>query len=128
MCSDDYMSAMVRSSLRLCGKLSEKLKSYEKRSVNLLGAAFSCVLCAIENGHSLYEGELGKCDREKALKDLENILKNWITSEEVIGGSVFGQSVQNYFLRSHAHWKGKQELAVRVYIICIHSVVLIIHI
>lgn len=128
VCSDDYLSAMVRSSLRLCNKLSEKLKSCENGHVNLLGAAFSCVLCAIENARSLYEGELGKYDREKALKDLEDILKKWITNEKVIGGSIFGQSVQTYFLRSNTHWKGEQELTVRVYSIYIYSVVLIIHI
>ena len=116
---------MVRSSICLCTKLSEKLKSCEKRCVNLLGAAFSCVLCAIENSHSLYEGELGKCDRDKALEVLENTLKDWITKEEVIGGSIFGHSVQSYFLRSRAHWKGKQELEVRV---CIHPVVYLMHI
>lgn len=107
---------MVKSSLRLCEKLSENLRSDDTKHVKLLGSAISCVLCAIQNAHALYESDGGKSDRRQALDKLQSILKIWITHEKVIGGSVFGHSVPTYRLRSQSsNWKGKQELMVYIY-------------
>ena len=105
----EYISAMVKSSLHLCAKLSKKLRSIEENRVKLLRSAFSCALCAIEN---LYKGGGDKTDRDKAVESIRELLKDWIAHREVIGGSVFGHSVQSYFTRSHASWKGKEELKV----------------
>ena len=110
----EYLSAMVRSSLRLCTKLSEKLRSNEEKGVKLLRSAFSCALCAIENAHSLYEGEDGLTDRDKAITKIRKLLKDWITHKDVIGGSIFGYTVQSYFTRARTSWKGKEELKVNV--------------
>ena len=109
-----YLSAVVKSSYRLCQKLAEKLKSSEEDLVKLLGAAFSCALCAIESAQSIYKGEHGKEERAKVLNDLTLTLKSWIALREVIGGSVFGYSVPSYLTRSQLNWKGKQELKVTV--------------
>ena len=114
-CSDAYMSAMVQSSLCLCSKLSKKLESSNEKSVKLLRGAFSCVLCAIENAHTVYEGEIGEIDRKRALNALGKTLSGWITCENVIGGSIFGHSVRSYWLRSDTSWKGRQELKVYNY-------------
>ena len=106
---------MVNSSFRLCTKLSEKLRSSEENRVKLLRSAFSCVLCAVEKTCSSYEDhERGKTIHDKAITKIGNLLKDWITDAKVIGGSVFGYTVQSYtyFTRSFTNWKGKEELKV----------------
>ena len=109
-----YLSAMVKSSCRLCTKFADKLKSSEEDRVKLLGAAFSCALCAIESAQSLYKDEQGQHEKDKVLNNLKTTLKGWIALREVIGGSVFGSSVPSYLTRAHLSWKGKQELKVIV--------------
>ena len=110
----EYLVAVVRASCRLCMKLAEKLKSSGEGQVKLLGAAFSCALCAIESAQSLYKDEQGKAERDKAMRNLSSTLKGWITSGDVIGGSIFGNSVPDYMYatRARSNWKGKQELKV----------------
>ena len=110
--SPEYISAMIESTLHLCGKFSEKLRSSEKNQVKLLRGAFSCALSAIENACSLYNGEGGIIDHEKAIIKIRKVLKEWIAHKDVIGGSVFGSTVQSYFTRSNLSWKGKEELKV----------------
>ena len=105
---------MVKSSCRLCTKLANKLRSSEENAVKLLGAAFSCAICAIENAHSLYKDEQGKAEKLNVLDGLRTTLRGWITRGEVIGGSVFGNSVPSYLTRARPNWKGRQELKVRV--------------
>lgn len=114
-CSPAHMSAMVNSSLRLCTKFSEKLKSSNEKVVNLLGTAFSCALCAIQNAHILCKSDTAKSERGQALDKLGKILKDWITDENVIGGSIFGHVVTSYWFRSEKsiNWKGKEELKVK---------------
>lgn len=105
---------MVKSSLRLCSKFGVKLRNREEEHVKLLGDAFSCALCAIENTHALYESDIGKSDRGQALDKLGKLLKDWIADENVIGGSIFGHVVTSYWFRSEStNWKGKQELKVK---------------
>ena len=108
---------MVKSSLHLCSKLSEKLKSSEEDQMKLLRSAFSCALCAIENASSLYEGEDGLTDREGAIGRIRKVLKDWIADAKVIGGSVFGSTVQSYFTRNYGEWKGKEELKVNYWVL-----------
>ena len=104
---------MVESALRLCARLSERLKSSEEKHVKLLRTSFSCALCAVENACKLCEGEDNIIDRDEAIVKIRTLLKDWIANREVIGGSVFGYSVQSYFTRSRTSWKGKEELKVR---------------
>ena len=105
---------MVKSSVQLCTKFAEKLKSNEETEVRLLGAAFSCALCSIESAQSLYEDEQGQHEKAKVLNSLKTTLKCWIALREVIGGSMFGSSVPSYLTRQRLNWKGKQELKVIV--------------
>ena len=105
---------MVKSSCRLCTKFADKLKSSEEDRVKLLGAAFSCALCAIESARSVYKDEQGQDEKVKVLNSLKTTLKHWIALREVIGGSIFGSSVPSYLTRAHLSWKGKQELKVMV--------------
>jgi hypothetical protein len=103
---------MVESALHLCTRLSEKLTSCEENRVKLLRSTFSCALCAIENACRLCEGENNIIDRDAAIAKIRTLLKDWIANREVIGGSVFGYSVQSYFTQTRTSWKGKQELKV----------------
>jgi hypothetical protein len=107
---------MVKSALHLCTKLSEKLKSSEENQVKLLRSTFSCALCAIENACSLYKDEDNVIDRDAAIAKIRTLLKDWIASKEVIGGSIFGYNVQSYFTRTRTSWKGKEELKVGHYV------------
>ena len=112
----EYVSAMIKSALHLCTKLSKKLRSTEENQVKLLRSTFSCALCAIENACNLYKGEGDKIDRDKAIVTIRKLLKDWIADKEVIGGSIFGYTVQSYFTRTRASWKGKEELKVSHYV------------
>ena len=80
--------------------------------MKLLRSTFSCALCAVENACSLCKGEDNIIDRDEAIAKIRTLLKDWIASKEVIGGSVFGYSVQSYFSRTRTSWKGKEELKV----------------
>ena len=111
----EYVSAMVKSALRLCTRFSEKLRSSEEKPVTLLRSSFSCALCAVENACKLCEGEGNIINRDEAIVKIRTLLKDWIANKEVIGGSVFGYSVQSYFTRSRTSWKGKKELKVNQY-------------
>lgn len=112
----EYVSAMVKSALRLCTRLSDKLKSSEEKHVTLLRSTFSCALCAVENACKLSKGDDNIIDRDEAIEKIRTLLKGWIANREVIGGSIFGYSVQSYFIRSHTSWKGKEELKVSQYL------------
>ena len=122
ICRPEYLSAMVKSSFRLCSKLSEKLRSREENQVKVLRSAFSCVLCAIEKACTLREEEHGKAVPDKTITKIRNLLKDWIVDQKVIGGSVFGHTVPRetysvpYFTRSQPNWKGKEELKVSQWI------------
>ena len=116
-----YISAMVKSSFRLCSKLSEKLRSSEENQVKVLRSAFSCILCAIEKACTILEEEHVP---DKSITKIRNLLKEWIADKKVIGGYVFGHTAPpegysiSYFTRSYANWKGKEELKVS-HLICI---------
>jgi hypothetical protein len=109
---------MVKSSLRLCSKLSERLRSSEENQVRVLRSAFSCVLCAIEKACTSREEEHGKIVPDKHITKIRNLLKDWIADKRVIGGPTFGHTVPqesysiSYFTRSYANWKGKEEFKV----------------
>ena len=115
----EHLSAMVWSSLNLCSKLSERLLSSEESKVKVLSGAFSCALCVLESTHvpSLFENEHGRTIREKALTKMDEILNKWIAKKEVIGGSIFGHTVQSYRYFTRSGWKGKQELMVGNFIV-----------
>ncbi len=99
---------MVDASILLCSRLRLKLSSSSDTFVDLLKASFSLVLFAVAKFHTVCPIE--KYSRiEKvadALGKLEGTLKDWITDERVIGGSMFGGSAYTRF------WKAEEEIQV----------------
>jgi hypothetical protein len=110
---------MVKSSFCLCTKLSEKLRSSEENQVKVLRSAFSCFLTAVERACTLCDEEDGKTVPDKTKIEIRNLLKDWITDERVIGGSIFGHTVLqescsvSHFSHSDTNWKGEKELKVQ---------------
>ena len=106
---------MIKSSLHLCTKLSEILRSIKDSHVNMLRSAFSCALCALEKACSLCEDKHERIDRDKVIQNISKLLKHWITDSRVIGGSIFGGTVPLYYTHTRTNWKGKAELKVKLH-------------
>lgn len=100
---------MVDASLLLHKQLSAKLLSCSDHYLEVLKASISLVLLTISQlSFFCPEDEKGDMTSRvaNASTKLKENLKGWITDGAVIGGSVFGQTVNVRF------WKAEQELKV----------------
>ena len=89
--------------------------------MDLMKATISCALFAIQQIYEqrVSETEIGINERKNALERLAEALNNWIANTKVIGGSIFGYHIQQYYYDESSSgkgtigtWKGKQELEV----------------
>ncbi len=110
----ESLVSMVDASLLLCSRLRPKLLS--STFVELLKASFSLVLFAIAKFNTVCPNEEKYSKNEKvagALGKLKGSLKGWITDRKVIGGSMFGGSVNTRW------WSAEEEIKVHLFFVFI---------
>ena len=86
--------ASVDASLLLFTRLSAKLTSYKENYLNVLMMSLTIILLSL----SKYVMSVPDADKDKVKEVLEKAaetLKEWIIHRDVIGGSIFGGSVND---------------------------------
>ena len=105
----NILSSMMDGSLLIYNCLKVKLSSTQEPYMELLKASLSLVLFAVGYFNTLCHDDkgYGKVERvTTTLGKLESSLKDWVSDARVIGGSVFGGSV------NPNSWRAKKEIQV----------------